>query len=179
MWSLEELATNYANVRTDPIIYKDKTFTLFGATQLFGPQLGAAQALLNVELAWLHIWDSPDQSELYMAGPGLAVTDFGPDDLFATEDSWGYRIAGALVYSNVFGGINLRPRIIWAHDVDGISPVGAGPFLEGRKALTLGLQAQYLTRFKIDLAYVEYSGAGQQNLMNDRDNLSFSIHYDF
>ena len=179
VWSLEELANNYANVRTDPIIYKDKTFTLFGATQLFGPQLGASQALLNIEFAWLHIWDAPDPDDVYMAGPGLAVTDFGPSGLFATDDSWGYRIGGGLVYNNVFGGVNLRPRIIWAHDVDGISPVGSGPFLEGRKALTIGLQAQYLTRLKIDLAYIEYSGAGQQNLINDRDNLSFSIRYDF
>ncbi|MEH6569056.1 MAG: DUF1302 domain-containing protein [Halioglobus sp.] len=179
VWSLEELATTYADVRIDPILYKDKTFTLFGATQLFGPQLGASQALLNIEFAWLHIWDAPDQDDIYLAGPGLAVTDFGPSSLFATENSWGYRIGGGLVYNNVFGGVNLRPRIIWAHDVDGISPVGAGPFLEGRKALTIGLQAQYLTRLRIDLAYTEYSGAGQQNLINDRDNLSFSIHYDF
>jgi Protein of unknown function (DUF1302) len=179
VWSLEELATTYANVRIDPILYKDKTFTLFGATQLFGPQLGASQALLNVEFAWLHIWDAPDQDDLYMAGPGLAVTDFGPDGLFATENSWGYRIGGGLVYNNVFGGVNLRPRFIWAHDVDGISPVGAGPFLEGRKAFTLGLQAQYLTRLSLDFSYTEYSGAGQQNLIRDRDNFSFSIRYDF
>lgn len=179
VWSIEELARDFANVRTDPILFKDKTFSLFGATQLFGPQLGASQALLNVELAWLHIWDMPDPDEVYLAGPGLAVTDFGPRSLFATEDSWGYRIGGALVYSNVFGGVNLRPSIIWAHDVDGISPAGGGPFLEGRKALTVGLQAQYLTRMKVNLAYTEYSGGGLQNLISDRDNLSFSITYDF
>jgi len=179
VWSIEELARDYANVRTDPILFRDKTFSLFGATQLFGPQLGASQALLNVEFAWLHIWDMPDPDVTYLAPPGLAVTDFGPRSLFATEDSWGYRIGGALVYTNVFGGVNLRPSIIWAHDVDGISPVGAGPFLEGRKALTLGLQAQYLTRMKVNLAYTEFSGGGAQNLISDRDNLSFSITYDF
>lgn len=84
-----------------------------------------------------------------------------------------------MVYNNVFGGIKLSPRIIWAHDVNGVSPTGAGPFLEGRKATTIGIQAQYITRLKVDLAYVEYRGAGQQNLINDRDNVSFSIRYDF
>jgi hypothetical protein len=179
VWSVKELATDFAEQRIDPILYRDKTFTLVGATQLFGPQLGASQTLLNIEFAWLHIWDSPDPGELYMAAPGLAVTDFGPRSLFATENSWGYRLGGGMVYNNVFGGVNLRPRIIWAHDVNGISPVGAGPFLEDRKALTVGLQAEYLKRLKIDLAYTEYSGAGQANLINDRDNLSFSIRYDF
>ena len=177
--SLEEIATGFANKRIDGFIESDKTFSLVGATQLFGPQLGASQALLNIEFAWLHLWDAPDSDTLYMGAPGLAVTDFNPRSLFATEDSWGYRIGGGLRYNNVFGGIQLNPRIIWAHDVDGISPVGAGPFLEGRKALTVGLQAQYITRLKVDLAYTEYSGAGQQNLINDRDNISFSVRYDF
>ncbi|MEH6586292.1 MAG: DUF1302 domain-containing protein [Halioglobus sp.] len=177
--SLQEIEDDYANKRIDAFAELDKTFSLAGATQLFGPRLGAAQTLLNIEFAWLHIWDAPDRDELYMAAPGLAVTDFKPDSIFATDNSWGYRIGGGLSYNNVFGGVNLKPRLIWSHDVDGISPVGAGPFLEGRKALTLGLQAEYLTRLKIDMAYTEYSGAGQANLINDRDNLSLSVRYDF
>ena len=177
--SLEEIATDYANKRVDGFMERDKTFSLVGATQLFGPRLGASQVLLNVEFAWLHIWDAPDPHDQYMGAPGLAVTDFNPRELFATEDSWGYRVGGGMVYNNVFGGIKLSPRVIWAHDVNGVSPTGAGPFLEGRKAITIGVQAQYVTRLKVDLAYVEYRGAGQQNLINDRDNISFSIRYDF
>ncbi|MEH6607869.1 MAG: DUF1302 family protein [Halioglobus sp.] len=177
-FSIEELATDFANVRIDPIIYLDKTFALLGVTQFLGPQLGASQTLFNIELASMYIWDMPDRSEMFLAGPGLAVTDFAPRSAFATSHSWGYRIAGAMVYNNVFGGVKLRPSVVWAHDVDGVSPVGAGPFLEGRKALTLGLQAEYLTRLKVNLTYSAFSGAGQWNLINDRDNLSFSIRYD-
>ncbi|MEP5568864.1 MAG: DUF1302 domain-containing protein [Halioglobus sp.] len=177
--TLKEISDDYANKRVDAFVELDKTFSLIGATQLFGPRLGASQTALNIELAWLHIWDAPDPDDIYMSAPGLAVTDFGPSDLFATENSWGYRLGGGLVYNNVFGGVNLRPRLLWAHDVDGISPVGAGPFLEGRKALTLGLEAEYLARLKVDVAYTEYSGAGQANLINDRDNISLSIRYDF
>jgi len=178
-FSLEEIARDFANQRSDSFIKLDKTFSLVGATQLFGPRLGASQTLLNVEFAWLHIWDAPDPHDLYMAAPGLIGPDYQPRDLFATEDSWGYRIGGGMVYNNVFGGVNLSPRIIWAHDVDGISPSGAGPFLEGRKTLTIGLQAEYLTRLKVDLTYIQFRGAGRQNLINDRDNISFSIRYDF
>jgi hypothetical protein len=32
VWSIQELATTYANVRSDPILFKDETFTLFGVT---------------------------------------------------------------------------------------------------------------------------------------------------
>ncbi|ARN74274.1 DUF1302 domain-containing protein [Oceanicoccus sagamiensis] len=178
-FTLAELATEYANVRIDPIIYLDKTFALIGATQFLGPLLGASQTLVNIEFASLTIWDMPDRSELFLAGPGLAVTDFKPRSAFASSSSWGYRVGGGMQYNNVYGGINLRPRILWAHDVYGVSPVGVGPFLEGRKALTLGLQAEYLARLKLDIAYTQYSGADQWNLINDRDNLSFSVRYDF
>ncbi|MEP1470822.1 MAG: DUF1302 domain-containing protein [Halieaceae bacterium] len=177
--TLEEIATDYANKRVEAFVELDKTFSLVGATQLFGPRLGASQTALNIEFAWLHIWDAPDQDDIYMPIAGLAVTDFRPDSLFATENSWGYRIGGTMVYNNVFGGVNLRPRFIWAHDVDGSSPVGAGPFLEGRKALTLGLQAQYLSRLSLAVSYTEFSGADQSNLINDRDNITFSVRYDF
>ncbi|MEP4485567.1 DUF1302 domain-containing protein [Marinobacter alexandrii] len=177
--TLKEIEEEYANKRVDAYETLDRTFALAGATQLFGPQLGASQTLLNVEIAYLYIHDAPDPDELYMPVSGLAVTDFGPESIFATEDSWGYRIGGGMVYNNVFGGVNLRPRVIFSHDVDGSSPVGSGPFLEDRKSFTVGLQAQYLTRMRVDVSYTAYSGAGQSNLINDRDNVNFSVRYDF
>jgi hypothetical protein len=180
--TLEEIDADYANKRIDAFMELDKTFTSLGATQFFGPLVGASQTAINLEVAWLHIWDAPDRDTLYMAAPGLAVTDFSPDRLYATANSWGYRIGGTLIYKNVFGGVTLRPRVIWSHDVDGISPVGAGPFLEGRKALSLGLGVGYLKRLTMNFAYNAFWDGGyhgEQNLINDRDNFEFSIGYNF
>jgi hypothetical protein len=177
--SEEELAADYANKRFDPIIERDKTFALVGATQLFGPRLGSAQSVLNVELAWLHIWNMPSRSNLLLTEPGLIVAQFSPRNAFATANSWGYRLGGTLVYPNVFGGITLRPRVLWSHDVDGNSPVGAGPFRQDRKTFSLGLQGEYIKRLRVDLAYTSFWGAGEWNLLNDRDNINLSIRYAF
>ena len=177
--SEEQLAADYANKRFDPLLERDKTFALVGATQFFGPRLGATQSALNVEFGWLHIWDMPSKSDLLLLEPGLAAVEFSPRSAFANADSWGYRLGGTLAYPNVFGGITLRPRVLWSHDVDGNSPVGAGPFRHGRKAFTLGLRGEYIQRLRVDFAYTTFWGAGEWNLINDRDNINLSIHYAF
>ena len=102
-----------------------------------------------------------------------------PESAFATPWSWGYRMAAQLTYNNVIDGVNLSPRIQWAHDVQGISPQPAGPFREGRKAVSIGVTATYLEQWELDLAYTDFFGAGRYNLLNDRDFLSATIKYSF
>lgn len=177
--SEEEIATQYANKRLDSFIELDRTFVIAGATQFFGPQLGAAQAVINLEIGFLHVWDMPSRSDLLLYGPGLALAEFNPRSAFASANSWGYRVGGTLLYPDLFGGLTLRPRILWSDDVEGSSPIGGGPFREDRKTLTFGLQGEYIKRLKADLSYTTYWGAGQWNLINDRDHLSFSIRYAF
>lgn len=177
--SLEQLASDYADKRVDPILERDKTVALVGATQFLGPRLGAAASVINLEVAWLHIWDMPNKSDLLLSAPGLVVTEFSPRNAFANANSWGYRFGFSLAYPNVFGGLNLRPRVLWSHDVDGNSPIGVGPFREGRKAFSFGIQAEYIKRLRADLSYNTIWGAGKWNLLNDRDNISLSIRYSF
>ena len=173
----DELAADYADKRVDGVIKRDRTFLLVGATQFLGAQLGAAQTAITVEAGWLHIHSMPDRGELYLAQPGLVLLDFEPRSAFPTSDSWGYRLAGSLAYLNTFGGVNLRPSFAWSHDVDGISP--GGPFRKNRRSLAVGVQADYLNRLQMNLSYINFFGAGEWNLTNDRDNISFSVRYAF
>jgi hypothetical protein len=63
-------------------------------------------------------------------------------DGFPTQFSWGYRLAARADYNNVFGSpFNLSPRIAFNHDVNGITPGPGGNFLEGRKSVTVGVEA--------------------------------------
>jgi hypothetical protein len=98
---------------------------------------------------------------------------------FATATSWGYRIVGRWQYDNVFSSINLNPRVAWAQDVAGTTPGPGGNFVEGRKALSLGLNAVYQQTWSADIAYTRYMGAGAYNLINDRDFVSFNIKTSF
>ena len=83
-------------------------------------------------------------------------------------------------YNSVFGtSITLSPRVAFNHDVSGITPGPGGNFLEGRKSLTLGVEANYLNDWVFDLSYTRFSGAEDLNQIHDRDFASFSVKYSF
>ena len=164
------------------------------ATKVFGPTLGANSGLFAVEVAVNHVHNMPDQSVLRLnaegtdtsgdsqraaAGGAHAGKDAEPSSSFPTATSWGYRLIAQLTYDNVIDAVNLTPRIQWAHDVDGISPQPAGPFREGRKAVSIGLKATYLEEWEADVSYTTFFGAGGYNLINDRDFISATLKYSF
>lgn len=172
----------------------DVTQMQMTATKVFGPTLGADTFLLLGEVGWTHIHDMPSKSVLRLEAPGTYVTgepihaeDGGShagkpseaSDHFADEDSWGYRLAGKLVYNNALGPVNLIPRFAWQHDVQGNTPGPGGNFLEGRKAITLGLTAEYLNAWALDVSYTNFFGADRYNLINDRDFIGVNIKYSF
>jgi hypothetical protein len=98
------------------------------------------------------------------------------NDGYVTDSSWGYRIRAGLTYNDVFAGVNLTPSLAWSHDVDGYSP--NSNFTEDAKALSLGLNAEYLNRYTASLSYTSFSG-GDYNTIKDRDfaSLSFSVSF--
>ena len=94
------------------------------------------------------------------------------DEGYVTDTSWGYRIRGSLTYNSAIAGINLTPNFAWAHDVDGYSPTPN--FNEGSKALSVGLDADYLNRYTASVSYTRFSG-GDYNTQKDRDFVSVSF----
>ncbi len=142
-----------------------KTQLSLNVAQLLGRRLGATQSILSFDIGWVHIADLPGSS---------------PFD----EDSWGYRLVGALTYEGVFGGITLRPLVRWTHDVDGVTPGPSGAFVEDRKTLTAGLDVQYTQRWTASLSYLRdfggiRLGGAPVNLLKDRDFVRCNVifHY--
>ena len=78
----------------------------------------------------------------------------------------------------MFAGINLRPSIAWSHDVDGYSPGPGANFEEGRKAVSLGLEAEYQNTYTANLSYTDFFG-GDYNTQIDRDFVAFSVGASF
>ena len=97
-------------------------------------------------------------------------------DGYVTDSSWGYRIRAGLTYNDVFAGVNLTPSLAWSHDVKGYSP--NSNFTEDAKALSLGLQAEYLNKYTALLSYTAFSG-GDYSTIVDRDFLSLSLSVSF
>ncbi|GMT40698.1 MAG: hypothetical protein IEMM0001_1433 [bacterium] len=160
-------------------------------TQVFSNIMGANQLAVVGEVGFTQVIDMPSYQELRFEGPGTYTsgnpfaTAAGVQPAteqkkgFATAASWGYRLLARWRYDNAFSSINLNPRIAWAHDVSGTTPGPGGNFIEGRKALSLGLNAVYLQTWSADIAYTRYMGAGRYNLLNDRDFVSFNIKTSF
>ncbi|QJP09519.1 DUF1302 domain-containing protein [Pseudomonas multiresinivorans] len=93
---------------------------------------------------------------------------------FYSTNSWGYRLRGVLDYPDVFAGINLKPNLAWSHDVEGRGP----NFEEGAKAISLGLDADYLNTYTASLSYTNYFD-GEYNTLTDRDFVSLSFGVNF
>ncbi len=100
------------------------------------------------------------------------------NDGFTTSNSWGYRARAIWDYNDVFAGVNLRPNVAWSHDVKGYSPGPGGNFEEGRKAVSLGVDAEYQNTYNASLAYTNFFG-GDYNTQTDRDFVSLSFGMNF
>ena len=167
----------------------------FTMTKAFGPGnwLGAQQIATVAEFGATNVFDLPEPEVLRYQGDGTdtvcggdlltggaLVNPVSQCDGFPTRFSWGYRLAARADYNNVFGSpFNLSPRIAFNHDVNGITPGPGGNFLEGRKSVTVGVEANYLNQWAADLSFTEFRGAGHLNLIHDRDFVSFTVKYSF
>ena len=145
------------------------------ATRVFGPTLGADGLVFVTEAAVMHVHGMPDKRTSPLESP--AGGTLATEQADADGTSWGYRIAARLDYNNAVGGANLYPYTQFLHDVSGNSPAPSGPFVEGRTALTVGLRADYLSRWQADIGYTQYAGKG--NELSDRDFISLSVKYSF
>jgi hypothetical protein len=134
--------------------------TVFGAGQLVNQAVCVGQA-------------TPVPGQPGVTRPGNPQQECNSHG-FYTTDSWGYRLRGKLEYPNLIAGINLSPNLAWSHDVNGIGP----NFEEGNKAISLGVDADYMNTYTASLSYTDYFG-GKWNTNTDRDYVALSLGVNF
>lgn len=177
---------------------KPVTQAQLSLTQTFDQVLKATRLTVVGEVGYNHIADigegsgdearfgrdsvfgSGEYTQTSLLGSNICETLLNPqvencnDDGFYTQNSWGYRLRANLEYANVIAGINLTPTIAWSHDVDGYGP----NFNEGAKAISVGLNADYLSTYTASITYTDFFG-GDYNSLVDRDFLSVTIGANF
>lgn len=95
------------------------------------------------------------------------------------KTSWGYVAEFGLTYANVFNsGWTATPMVDLYHDVKGVSP-NTIPFIEGRKAVALGVTFDYHNQWKVGFGYSTFFGGGSLNLLRDRDVATATVSYTF
>lgn len=173
-------------------ILSDTTQAQVTMTKFWGPSLGADQFTTLLEVGGIRIEDMPSEDELRLNGPGTARNGgiAGKEGLevalqggvetnpFPDDFAWGYRFVTKLDYNNVFAGINMSPRIVFSHDVSGITPDPLFLFVEDRKSISAGISFDYQSRWSADISYNGFwGGVGTTNKMEDRDYISFNVKY--
>ena len=172
-------------------------------THFFDQVMGAERLTMVGEIGWTHVGGLESTSKMRYGrdpvfGPGplpngqcealnsstLGTADannvsrYCENDGYTTSDSWGYRVRAIWDYNNVIAGVNLRPSVAWSHDVDGYSPGPGGNFEEGRKAVSLGLDAEYQQTYTASLSYTNFFD-GKYSTVDDRDFLALSFGVNF
>ncbi|MFT5163570.1 MAG: hypothetical protein ACI9FJ_002166 [Alteromonadaceae bacterium] len=173
-------------------IVSDTTQAQMTFTHLLGPTWGTDNLILLAELGATVINDLPDPEVLRLNGPGtgrsgplvgregiqVALENGAETNPFASKSAWGYRLIAKADFNNVFAGINVSPRLVFSHDVNGITPDPIFLFVEDRKSLGMTLSFDYQSRWSADVSYNRFwGGQGTTNTFADRDYVSFSIKY--
>ena len=174
-YNLAAITNNYSTPGMANGYVNEKKFQAHATAFTFLPPeltraLGAADGAFLAEVAVTHY-------------PGLKLNGEVPyllnDYSMPDKTSWGYVAEVSLTYANVFGsGWTATPIVDFYHDVSGTSP-NTISFLEGRKALAMGVTFDYHNQWKIGIGYSAFFGGGNLNLMRDRDIASATMSYTF
>ena len=156
--------------RLQGYVERDVSQLQITATKVFGPVAGADSMAFITEAAVMHVHDMPDKNTMPLDTGGIGSE-------IADATSFGYRAAARLDYNNAIGAARLSPYAQLQHDVSGSSPGPGGPFVDGRKVLTLGLGVSYLESWRGSLGYTMHAGGNNQ--LSDRDFVTASVSYSF
>ena len=172
-------------------------------THFFDQVMGAARLTLVGEVGYTHVGGLESNSEArygrdpsygpgplpggqcqvlntgtLAGGPQNNVSRYCENDGFTTANSWGYRGRAIWEYNDAIAGVNLKPNVAWSHDVEGYSPGPGGNFEEGRKAVSLGVDAEYQNTYTASLAYTNFFD-GKYTTTDDRDFVALSFGVNF
>ena len=195
--------------RFDVVQLQTTATKVWGPNKFVSGVMQADQLLLIAEVGGMRVRNMPDSGTLALAGPATTrfadrtiigggfdgqtmaaafdtfagpfnpVLNTAEVNKLASRFSWGYSALAVFDYNDAFAGINLQSKIALQHDVQGNSPAPIANWVEDRKSITLALAGKYIGKWQSELSYTNFFGAGEENLINDRDFISFNVSYSF
>ena len=170
--------------------------TGLGFTSIRGERawLRASDSALIGELQMVWVPGLPPQRQLQLEGPGtnthaspgiaetgdaLRINPIQNRSGYVTPFAWGYRLGLLLNYREMWiRGLEVRPLLVFTHDVGGVGPGLAENFLRQRKIAVVNSQFAY-ERWSLDLAHSWIFGGGDRNTLHDRTFFSASLSREF
>ena len=130
-----------------------------GGSHVFGPTFLADDTTLTFEMFYASVQSAAER------------------DLNADDSALGYSFLTSLDYNNVLAGWDMSLPIYFKHDVTGV--IQELQVFGGSKVLSLGVEATYLNNLTAGISYAAYFGGDTKNLLQDRDNVAFTLKYSF
>ncbi|MBR9813566.1 DUF1302 domain-containing protein [bacterium] len=125
--------------------------------------------------------DGSPQSRSGLVGP--SGSRFNPEqadlDAFVDEFAWGTRLIAILRYDSVFPGISFEPVLLILNDWQGTGPGPGENFIEGRQQYQANVEMRVGNAISYTAGYAWFTGAGENNLLRDRDFAQFGVRYRF
>jgi hypothetical protein len=177
--NLEGYAASFATVLGNTNVQGEVSWTQGAPVVLQNgdPEAGdvlAAQLGGSMVLEPTRFWD--DASVVFeFAGSWIESHD--NEELRYDDKATAMALRSEFAYINVASGLDLKVPIFLQYTFD-------GTILESRMAeeattFNIGLKAIYLNNFTAQLGYTNYFDGGDNNLLTDRDNVSFNMSYSF
>ncbi len=151
----------------------------------FGPALGTDGLTGIAEWggAWVNGLDpnknyAAENAMGYVPRAGFAEGNPGQ---YLDEFSWGYRLVVLAEFNDAFAGLNVKPQVRFAHDVDGNSVFG-GNFMEDRMSATVAVDADRGGDWSFGVganAFWGRDGQNEGNQLADRDSVYANVKYSF
>ncbi len=171
---------------------------IFGSSHPVSSLIKAEQIIMLIEGGVTHVLDLPSLDLLQFDGGSPNRTHYSggadgtgqpggqPDtrtfnptqqtDAFVTEFSWGYRALAQLEYNDVFLNLNMKPFVVFQHDVEGYAPAPMQNFLEGRLEWLLGTEIFAGQQWSGKIQYNGFAGS-RHNIRRDKDHIALELTY--
>ncbi|MCP5186726.1 MAG: DUF1302 family protein [Pseudomonadales bacterium] len=177
--NLEGYAASFATVLADTNVQGEVSWTQGAPVVLQNgdPEEGdvlAAQLGGSMVLEPTRFWD--DASVVFEFA-GTWIESHDNEELRYDDKATAMALRAEFAYINVASGLDLKVPLFLQYTFD-------GTILESRMAeeattFNIGLKAIYLNNFTAQIGYTNYFDGGANNLLTDRDNVSFNMSYSF
>ncbi|MBV1930619.1 MAG: DUF1302 domain-containing protein, partial [Porticoccaceae bacterium] len=98
-------------------------------------------------------------------------------DRLVTDFAWGYVALVSFTYNDVFANINVTPRIVWIHNVEGYETFNSGALVENQRTVSASVTFDYQNNMSLQLGAAWWPG--KEGTWSDRDNVSATFKYSF
>ncbi|PKQ08910.1 MAG: hypothetical protein CVT73_05390 [Alphaproteobacteria bacterium HGW-Alphaproteobacteria-12] len=123
-----------------------------------------------------------DYIEVYSEVSAVHFTGDKPAGTTKDMSSWGLTFVTSATYSNVLtSGLTLKPNVNlnWGVNGTAIDRDTAGTSVENTRALSVGVSADYRSKYSGSINYVNNMGGGTVTRNSDRDYVTLTASYSF